>query len=211
MRQLATWFVGALLTTVSPLFAQDSHFVRLNLSGGVSIEIPKHWKVLSADSTTNLAAMSEALMQQAQVERSQSRKITVLAVNATPDPTGAIVRVTISVPPDFTRQELRTVTAADLRAIKSEMVSMLRKVEAAGGPRLLEMHDAKALSLAGFPALAIPYVRAGVGGPSPWYVTQYKVPMNNRLVEITLSHRQSDAMIWKPILEKIRQSVRLTE
>lgn len=210
MRRLTRSLGAILLVAVAPLFAQESHFDRLNLAGGVSIEIPKHWKILSADTKSNLAAMSEALMQ-AQVEKLRSRKTTVLAVNAKPDPTGAIVRVTISIPPDFTRQELRVVTPAELRAIKSEMVSLLKTVEAAGGPRLLEMHDPQAASLAGFPALAIPYVRAGVGGPSPWSVTQYKIPMKDRLVEITLSHRQSDAMIWKPILKKTRQSIRLTE
>ena len=55
--------------------------------------------------------------------------------------------------------------------------------------------------------LVIPYVRVGANGVSPWQVTQYKIPTPNQLIEITLSHRQSDAAVWRPILEKVKRSV----
>lgn len=188
-------------------FAQDTSFRRIQLSYGISLEIPAHWTVLSKDTRKNLGAAGSAMMDNAGIEGSSGQKQNLLAVNATPEPTGAMIRVSITSPPDYTQSDLAGATPADLKEIGAEMLKMFRKLEASGGPKILEMQPVRIEKFNRHLVLVMPYVRASKFGPSPWQVTQYKIPVSNRLIEITLSHRQSDAIVWRPILERVKRSV----
>jgi hypothetical protein len=88
------------------------------------------------------------------------------------------------------------------------MLKTFRQGEASGGPRIIEMQPVRIEKFNNYRALVMAYIRAGVNEPSPWQVTQYKIPVPNRLIEITLSHRQSDAIVWNPILERVKRSIK---
>ena len=88
------------------------------------------------------------------------------------------------------------------------MLKLFRQLEASGGPKIIEMQSFRIEKFNRQFVLVMPYVRASKFGPSPWQVTQYKIPVSNRLIEITLSHRHSDAIVWRPILERVKRSVR---
>ncbi len=133
----------------------------------------------------------------------------MLAVNATPDPTGAVIRVSVTSPSDYTQADLAAATAEDFTEATGEMLKLVRQLEASGGPKIIEMQPVRIEKFNEQTALVIPYVRAGILEPSPWQVTQYKIPVSNQLIEITLSHRLSDEVVWRPILERVKRSVQL--
>lgn len=189
-------------------FAQDTSFRRIQLSYGISLEIPSHWTVLSQDTRKNLSAAGSAMMDNAGIEGSSGKKQNLLAVNATPEPTGSMIRVSVTSPPDYTQADLAAATAADLKDVGAEILKVFRQLESSGGPKIIEMQHVRIEKFNGQLVLVMPYVRASKFGPSPWQVTQYKIPVSNRLIEITLSHRQSDAIVWRPILERVKRSVR---
>jgi hypothetical protein len=189
------------------LFAQDTTFRRVQLAYGISLDVPTHWTVLPQDNRRNHRAAGQAMIDNAGIEGPTGRKETLLAMNATPSPTGAMIRVSVTSPPDYTQSELANATPGDLREVGEEMLGTFRKLEASGGPKILEMQPVRIEKFNNYRVLVMPYVRAGINGPSPWQVTQYKISVSNHLIEITLSHRQSDAIIWRPILEKLRRSV----
>jgi hypothetical protein len=188
-------------------FGQGNEFHRIQLSYGISIEIPSHWTVLSQATRNNLGAAGAAVMSNSGIGDSGAQKDRLLAVNATPEPTGAMVRVSVTSPPDYSQADLAAATAADLKALDVEVQKMYKQLETAGGPKLIESQPIRIESVNGKLALILPYVRAGVNGPSPWQVTQYKIPVGNRMIELTLSQRQSDSIVWRPILERVKRSM----
>lgn len=188
--------------------AQDTSFRSVQLAYGISLEIPSHWKVLSQETRQNLGAAGEAMTKNAGIEGPSGQKQNLLAVNATPDPTGSMIRVSVTSPPDYTQADLAAATATDLKDVGAEMQKGFRQLEASGGPKIIEIQPVRIEKFNGQLVLVMPYVRASKFGPSPWQVTQYKIPVSNRLIEITLSHRQSDAIVWRPILERVKRSVR---
>lgn len=190
-----------------PAFAQDASFRRVQLAYGISLDVPSHWTVLSLENRKNIGAAGQAMTENAGIEGSTGRKESLLAMNATPSPTGAMIRVSVTSPPDYTQSDLAAATSADIKEIGAEMLSMFRKLETSGGPKILEMQPLRIEKFNNYRVLVIPYVRAGIIGSSPWQVSQYKIPVSNRLIEITLSHRQSDAFVWRPILERVKLSV----
>ncbi len=199
-------FISALFG--NSVFAQDTAFRRVQLSYGISLVIPSHWTVLSQETRKNLGAAGSAMLDNAGIEGVHGEKLNLLAVNATPEPTGAMIRVSITSPPDYTQADLTVATAADLKAVGAEMLKMFRQLEASGGPKIIEMQPVCIEKFNGQFALVMPYVRATQFGPSSWQVTQYKIPVSNRIIEITLSHRQSDAIVWRPIMERVKRSLR---
>jgi hypothetical protein len=189
-------------------FAQDTSFRNVQLSYGISLDVPSHWTVLPKDNRKNLAAASQAMTDNAGIEGSSGRKESLLAMNAIPNPTGAIIRVSVTSPADYTQSDLGETTSTDLEEIRTEMLKIFRKLEPTGGPKINEMQPVRIEKLNNHLVLVMPYIRAGVNNSSPWQVTQYKIPVHNHLIEITLSHRQSDDIVWRPILERVKRSVK---
>ena len=187
--------------------AQEPAFRQVQLPEGISIEIPAHWTVLSQDTRKNIAAAGRAITDNAGVEGDSNRKQTLLAVNATPAPTGAMIRVSVTVPPDYTQSDLASVAPRELKELELEMLQSFRKMEASGGPVIVEMQPVKVEPFKNKRAVVIRYVRKDRAGPGAWQVTQYKIPVDNRLIELTLSYRQSDSMLWRPILERVKRSI----
>lgn len=189
--------------------AQQGSYTRVELPQHLSIEVPSHWKVLPRASRANVAAAGRAMMESAEQDASTGKKETLLAVNATPEPSGAMVRVSVTRPPEYSQEDLKAATTSDLKELEVELSQVYRKLEAAGGPTVIQMHPVRLETVAGRRALSISYRRTSAAGPSPWQVVQYKVPLSDRLVEVTLSYRESDAALWRPILEKVKRSLRL--
>jgi len=200
--------IVALTLLTNSAFAQKTSFRSIQLAYGISLDVPSHWTVLSLEHRKNIAAAGQATTDNAGIEESSGRKESLLAINATPNPTGAMIRVSVTSPPDYTQYHLAAATPADLQEVRAEMLKLFRQLEPSGVLKINEMQPVRIERFNNYRVLVIPYIRAGVNSPSPWQVTQYKIPVSNHLIEITLSHRQSDAIVWRPILERVKRSVK---
>lgn len=204
-------FARVLLATIifasGPALAQTGDYRRLQLNYGISLEVPTHWTILSQSTRSNLQAAGRAMTENAGLEGSSGRKESLLAVNASPAPTGAMIRVSVTRPPDYSQADLASATQADLRDLANELLMNFKKMEASGGPRVIQIQPARIDVYNKYRVLVLPYTRHDKLGPSAWQVTQYKIPLDDRLIEVTLSHRESDAVVWRPILEKVRRSI----
>lgn len=191
-----------------PTFAQDTLFRNIQLAHGISLDVPSHWSVLSLENRKNLEAAGQALADNAGIEGEDAVKEPLLAMNATPYPTGAMIRVSVTHFPSYTQSDLAAATSVDLEELRANTLKMFKQLESSGGPQIIEMQPMRIERINHYLVLVMPYVRAGVKGPYHWQVTQYKIPASNYLIEITLSYRQSDSIIWRPILERVKRSVK---
>lgn len=189
------------------VFAEETTFKSVQLSYGISLEIPSHWEVLSQDAKQNLAAASESMGKNAGVVDDNGKKERLLAVSALPMPSGAKIRLSVTSPPEFTQDNLSATSALELNQLQSEFYTMFNKMMVSGGLKLLEMKPPRIERFNDKLALVLDYTRTDAYGSSPWQVIQYKIPVSDRLIEFTLSYRLSDAIVWKPILENVKHSI----
>ncbi|MBL8036510.1 MAG: hypothetical protein JNN16_03315 [Nitrospira sp.] len=201
--------IGAVLSSCFVCQAFGTEFLTHELPEGIAIQVPAHWRVLSKDMRKNIRAATEAMAEQSDV--SLRKATNVLHVNATPDPTGATVRVTIGPPPPFSAAELKDANQSDLIELKSIYENQMLAIQKNGGPELIESYLPRIESISGISSIAWSYRRKSATGHGAWYVTQYKVPCTSILVELTISYRESDSALWKPILRKVRESVRIQD
>lgn len=201
-------FAYVLFATVA--LAEDNQFRRLTLPYGISIDIPSHWSVLTQSQKDNIAAAATAAMSNAGVDESGAHKDRLLAVNATPVPSGATVRVNVTYPAEFTQADLAKITAEDLKGVEEELREGAQHMGNESPTKIIETQPARVDSINGRLALAVPYVREGFSDGSPWLVTLYQIPIDNKMIQLTLSYRQSDAILWRPIQEHIKRSIQVS-
>lgn len=200
-------FYAVFIIFVQSVFAKDTAFERVQLSYGISLEIPSHWKILSQEAKQNLAAASESLLKLNGIADESEKKESLLAVSALPAPSGAKIRVSIASPPEFTQEILSETSGLELKQLQPKFYAIFNKMMESGGLKILEMKPLRIEKLNKRLALVIGYARTDAYGSSPWQVTQYEIPVDNKLIKFTVSYRLSDAIIWKPILENVKNSI----
>ena len=198
--------VGFFVLVCAHALAEDSPFNRRELAQGISVEIPSHWVVLSEASRKNVEARTGAITDSAGQTPSKSQ--TLLAVNATPAPTGAMIRVSVSPEVEYTAAVLEATSREDLKSIADDASSKFKALERDGGIHLVKMLGPKVLKVGSRTALLLPYERTSLAGPSNWIVQQHYIPFETHTVIFTLSYRRSDAALWEPILGRVRKSIR---
>ncbi len=102
-------------------------------------------------------------------------------------------------------------TGDPARRAGNEFLFQMLAIQKNGGPELIESYLPRIESISGISSIAWSYRRKSATGHGAWYVTQYKVPCTSILVELTISYRESDSALWKPILRKVRESVRIQD
>lgn len=202
-------FAAAVL--ISPFSASaGGEFKNIALPTGISLDVPSHWQVLTLETRQNLSAVGAAIASNAGLENPDGVKSTLLAVNAVPSPTGATIRVSITTRPEFTAADLSGMTASELKQAGQLVLDDFEKAEKRGGPHIVSMTTPSVRMLSGHPAFVIPYIRRSLTDASEqWHVVQYRAPLPDRLVEVTLSWRKGDEIIWRPILEHVVGSLKL--
>lgn len=205
-------FASALLLLSAGVNAGSANYKGMLVAQRVSIEVPAHWAFLDTDTRRNLAARTDAILEGAV---SYPTHVASLAVNATPAPTGAIVRVSMIEDVELTQAELQQAlrdqpeaTMAELRTVMNEELRVLDQQIRKEGVRILGDAKVSIVQLGGKTAIASNYRRTSIGSDSTIFnVTQYHVPLGNEKALITLSYRESSALLYKPILEHVFKSI----
>jgi hypothetical protein len=198
---------AALFLAPCSIVAEEDNFRHVQLSYGISIDAPSHWTELSEENRKNIAAARQAIFDNAGAEGPDGRKETLFAMNAAPSPAGAMIRVSVTSPPTYSQSDLAAATPADLRQLEASFFESSRTLNDYGSAKIINTQSFHLEYINNRLALAMPYVRAEGNGGSPWQVMQYQIPTPERLIQITLSHRQSDAVVWRPILERVKRSL----
>ena len=199
-----------LLVVANTVLAKETAFRHLELSGGISLDVPTHWHILSLQTKKNIVAASEAMISNSGLEEPMDTHEKLLAVNATPSPTGAMISVAVSSPSVLSQADLINSTESDLKSFELNSLNEMKALENFGGPTVIKMLPARIDIVNKKYALVLSYIRRGVNNPEiPWKVELYKIPDSTRLIEVILSYRMSsDSVAWKPILERVKRSVR---
>jgi hypothetical protein len=202
-------FIVCVFHSIQPLKSSEpiavAEFKKIDLPYGICVEIPKHWMIIDQASRSNLESAGSSVAKNSGLDLN-IQKQNLLAVNSVPSPTGAMIRVSVS-PPEYTQEDLSQLTSEDLKEAGPMFENMLKQMEKAGGIKIIKVYPVTIEKINNLYSIVLNYDREGTTSNSIWNVTQYKIPRSNKLIELTLSKRQSDSLIWRPILDRVKASL----
>lgn len=209
LKLLISIFVAILAVATNLAIARDTRYQRFPLKEGISVEAPSHWLVHTDSEKKNFAASAEGAARTAGIDfETNQDKSRLIAISALPIPSGAKIRINLIRPSPFSSAALRSANPQDLKDIEVEFRAAMEKGMASMGAKLLAVSEPRIEMVNDNPSLLLEYRRSDPRSLSPWTVKQYKIPVGNKLIEMTISYRESDAAIWKPILEYVKLSLR---
>lgn len=198
-------FTISLVLAASPSAAQESNFAQLRLPLGVSVEVPQNWRVISGDANRTIQSLGEAALNLAGLQLPRGR-VNLFRANSMPRTTYAGIAIN-AMDTDISAEELRSATNAEIRELTPLMRDELRRLLPHTNMELLEFSDVRRESVSGHPALVIEYKRSGPQGPV--IVQMTRLVVGDKEISLNLSYRESEAVLWKPIVTYIRSTLKV--
>ena len=190
-------------------------FVSIKFPKGISIAVPRAWRVLGKDELQIIETTTGAVMDLTGIDADFSDELLLVAANSMPRTTYATMRLTLEKPlmdPKEIRQlfafvgqssrtspELRKM-AGDFRAVHSSLLKAINQ-------QIIGELELRVDRFGRRPALVTQYQRTGLKGPVAVqinYILGAETDAN-----LTLSYRETEGVLWKPVLGRIRHSLQV--
>jgi hypothetical protein len=189
----------------TPVVAQ-SRFTRIELPLQVSIEVPQNWWVLSGDLNTTIEAGGEAAVKLAGLELPPGKRVNLFRANSMPKTTYASIAVNAS-DSDVQPEIIQNATKAELKELEGAMAEMMTKTIAVQNLQFLGSLGLDRKMISGQVATVWRYRRSGPNGPV--LVTMHRLFIGKKEISFNLSYRETESMLWKPVVEYMSQSIRI--
>ena len=205
-RLLAATLFGSLLSTSA--FSQHASFARVRVADGPTLEFPAHWVLMDEANVQNRVHSGQAIADAAGIDLSGFQKRSRVIIESLPRPNAAQIRASIVIPQEYTQQDLSKATPEELRGLKKMYETTFRKASASMTVKLHKMGEVRIDKIAGHIALVIPYITYSEESAEKWQFEQIKIPFENKLLSMTVSYRVGEHNTMKPILERVKQSLK---
>jgi hypothetical protein len=192
----------------SSLPPRDSRFTLVTLPLAVSIEVPKNWRLIGPDLNTTIEAGGEAATKLAGIEMPRGQKVNLFRANANLPATYAGIAINAS-DSEMSPADVMAASDAEIAELGPPIREMLEQVFAKQNLRVIRFDGVRREIVDGHPSLVIEYVRSGPGGPVVVQMTRLLI--KEKEISLNLSYSQSEAGLWKPIVDYMRGAFRVSE
>lgn len=229
-RRWATFIAGAAIAsagvassaqTLAPYFdfpsggitGSTDQFVAIKFPKGISVAVPRAWRVLDKDELQLIDTTTGAALDLSGIDADFGTETLLVAASSMPRTTYASMRLSLEeplLPPDEVIQMKNFIgqtsqTNVELRKLADQFTTELGPVLGAINQKIIGNLELRVDRFGQRPALVIEYRRTGLKGP-------VAVQMNYVLgaggdAKLTLSYRETESFLWKPVLGRIRYSL----
>jgi hypothetical protein len=182
----------------------QSQFTRFELPLQVSVEVPQNWWLLSKDWNTTIQAAGQAAAKLAGLELPVGKKVNLLRANSMPLSTYATIAVNAT-DSDISPDELSAASRSDLQEMEELIAAQLKASLAPANIQLLEFLGLERRIVSGHVAIVFAYRRSDPKGPVT--VSMTRLYLGSKEISFNLSFRDAEGVLWKPIIEYMKQSI----
>jgi hypothetical protein len=187
--------------------ARDSKFAKLKLPLGVSVEVPKNWWIFDSDTNSTIETAAEAAMNLSGIELTKGKQVILFRANSMPKTTYAGIAIKLR-DSELDPEILKNASEEEIKEFSPEMNQMMQEGLSAAGLKVIEFYGVRRAFVGKHPALVIEYKRSGQKGDV--IVQMTRLFLGEKEILLDLSYRESEAQIWKPIVQYIRKSLTVT-
>ena len=211
-KELQIWvaaMIAAFMVLICGNLSASDNFVKVRLPEGISIEIPKNWRVLSGNQKITLDSAVESVLDLAGIEEEGSEL--PFAANHYDDQGNAIGILNIRYYPqlELTQTNAQAATNNDISeldaALKENMIKTLKK----SGITVTSWNGTQKTSINGITAFLTEYHRKALRGEGEYKVKLVRVFSGNKSFTLTVSYHVTTDFLLRPITERIINSLNL--
>ena len=188
-----------------------THFVRLKFPTGISMDVPRSWQVIGKDLNKVIETSSQATLDLSGIDLPKRDDVNLFAANCVPATMYASVRLNVRRPalakPDF----IRALTKEQLVEMEKEDKAMLEKIaKQAPAFGIKDFLGTTKEEVGGNPAIVTHCRRfdGDTNGPTALvWVIQIYAP--ERTYRLNLAYRETEEGFWRPVIKRIRDSVKI--
>lgn len=188
---------------------RGTRFTKLLLPLGVSLEVPDNWLVLDGEVNRTIETAGEAAMNLSGIALPPGQALNLFRANSNPPGTYAGISVNIS-DSEVLPSELLSATQAEIQGLGDYFRQNLDAGLATMDQRILRFDGIRRELISGRPALVIEYVRSDLTGLSV-KVQMTRLHVDDKIISLNLSYRESEAGIWLSIIRYIRSTFKVEE
>lgn len=195
---------GLVLGFLIPIaYGASTNFVRVPISNGASIEVPKNWIVLSENKRITLATAVEA------ITNSGGRFAVDFAANLYDENNKnlALVHIQPSSRTNLTQRQVKQLTSANLRELDTAARSIEAKINA-HGMRIHNWYDHNVQIINGLYVIVNGYQFSGAGVMGAKNNREIYVGNGSRSFRVVFSYQESDKATLLPIINYMTSSIR---
>jgi hypothetical protein len=197
--------VSHLIQIPSPsLQSRESKFAKLKLPLGVSVEVPKNWRIIDGDMNTTIETAAEAAMNLSGIELPRGKKVNLFRANSMPPSTYASIAVNAT-DSQISPTNLKNATRQEIAELSSAFREIIEKSLSSTNMKITEYYGVRKEFVGRHPALIFGYKRSGPQGDV--IVQMTRLYLGTKEISLNLSYRESEASLWKPIVQYIRNSL----
>lgn len=182
----------------------DAKFTKLKLPLGVSVEVPKNWRILDKETNSTIETAAEASLNLANVDLPTGKKVNLFRANSVPQTTYAGIAINAS-DSEFDPDILKDASDAEIKESTPMMKEMMEQSLSGQSLKVLEFSDVRREFVGSHPALVVEYKRSGPQGAV--IVQMTRLLLKGKEISLNLSYRESEAQLWKPVVQYIRKSL----
>lgn len=187
---------------------EESLFVILHLPYGISVELPRSWRIIAG-------AAKEALETGVAGNIDLSRMLVpdshvLLRANATPSDQPASMSVAFFPRAIVDLQQGEEPSPGELTAYDQELRRKVENALRSQGIELREWRGTRPSRLNGHFALVSEYRRQSQGFPSMWEQVN-ALPLNGGMAVLSLAHSEQEGSLWRSVVMRIRSSFQTHE
>ncbi|HEV8717231.1 MAG TPA: hypothetical protein VGX03_30975 [Candidatus Binatia bacterium] len=187
---------------------EGSLFVILHLPYGISVEIPRSWRIIAGAAKEALEAGVARDIDLSRMPVPDSHVL--LRANATPSDQPASMSVAFFPrAPAGLRQE-EELSPSELTAYDQELHQKVEDALQSQGIELMEWLGTRSDRLGGHLALVSEYRRQSQGFPAVWEQVN-ALPLNGGMVVLSIAHSEQEGSLWRAVVMRIRSSFQTHE
>jgi len=202
-------FLVFILLMTADVCSAAGNFVPVKLAYGVSVELPRNWVAISNNQRITLDSSVQAKTELAGDKYYFSDLNFAANYYDDRNNTAGIFNIRFYPDQTLTQADARAATAADARDIDEVVSANMRKSEKMYGVKVLSWIGTKKTSVNGIVAFITEYRRAGLTSSSPFRVRLVRVFNGKRTFTVTVSYREDQEVLLRPICDRIIQSIRI--
>ncbi|MGV3661798.1 MAG: hypothetical protein ACO1TE_16550 [Prosthecobacter sp.] len=186
-----------------------SKFKTMKLAHGVTVDLPKSWWLPDKDMNEAVETAGQAAAENSGIEIMPDKHGCLVWAQSMPRTTYASIRLTRVTPPLGTPDEIAALTAAELKEMGDHAHQLLRNMRPANGLEVKDFTGCSLTTIGGQPAVGHRYRRTGQKGDV--VVADYQISRLGDTIQVTLAYRESEAVLWKPVTERMIRSIKFSE